>query len=89
MSSNGADKVYAEAIEVVARFCNRKVTKDTKLIADLELDSLDTAELVAEIEDHFHVMIPMERLPEMRTVGDIAQNLAAVCKNGNSAESAA
>ena len=89
MSHNGMDKIYAEAIQVVSRFCNREVTKDTKLIADLNLDSLDTAELVAEIEEHFDVMIPMEKLPEIKTVGDIAQNLASLCHNGKSAESTA
>ena len=88
MSNNGIEQVQAEAIEVVSRFCNQPVTKDTKLIADLNLDSLDTAELVAEIEDHFDVMIPMERLPEMKTVGDIAQNLASLCESKKIAESA-
>jgi acyl carrier protein len=89
MSSNGIQNVYAEAIEVVSRFCKRAVTKDTKLVADLNLDSLDTAELVAEIEEHFDVVIPMEKLPELRTVGDIAQNLSSLCESKKSAESAA
>ena len=89
MSNNEVQNVYGEAIEVVARFCKRDVTKDTKLIADLNLDSLDTAELVAEIEEHFDVVIPMEKLPELKTVGDIAQNLTTLCESKKSAESAA
>ncbi len=89
MSTDGTQNVYAEAIDVVSRFCHREVTKDTKLIADLNLDSLDTAELVAEIEEHFDVVIPMEKLPELKTVGDIAQNLVSLCESKKSAESAA
>ena len=89
MSSDRAQNVYAEAIEVVSRFCKREVTKDTMLVADLNLDSLDTAELVAEIEEHFDVVIPMEKFPELRSVGDIAQNLALLCESKKSAESAA
>lgn len=89
MSNREVQNVYAEAIEVVGRFCKRDVTKDTKLIADLNLDSLDTAELVAEIEEHFDVVIPMEKLPELKTVGDIAQNLTTLCESKKSAESAA
>ena len=89
MSHNGKDNIDTEAIKVVSRFCQREVTKDTELIADLNLDSLDTAELVAEIEEHFDVMIPMEKLPEIKTVGDIAKNLALLCNNAKSAESTA
>lgn len=70
-----------ETIKVVSRYCRREVTLDTKLVADLKLDSLDSAELVAEIEDHFHVVIPMEKLPEIKTVGDIAENLALLMAN--------
>jgi acyl carrier protein len=87
MSKDEIEKLQAEAIEVVSHFCKREVTKDTRLVADLDLDSLDTAELVAEIEEHFDVVIPMEKLPEMRTVGDIAQNLASLCASKKSAES--
>lgn len=89
MSNNRIQNVHAEVIEVVSRFCKREVTKDTKLVADLNLDSLDTAELVAEIEEHFDVVIPMEKLPEIRTVGDIAQNLVLLCQRKKSAESPA
>jgi acyl carrier protein len=75
MSERSIEVLRAEAVKVVSRFCHREVSSETRLIADLNLDSLDTAELVAEIEDHFAVVIPMEQLPEIKTVGDIAQNL--------------
>ena len=76
MSDNSSEIMRAEAIEVVSRYCRREVSEETRLIADLDLDSLDTAELVAEIEDHFAVVIPMEKLPELKTVGDIAESLS-------------
>ena len=75
MSDKRFEILRAEAVKVVSRYCHREVSEETRLLADLNLDSLDTAELVAEIEDHFAVVIPMEQLPEIKTVGDIAQSL--------------
>lgn len=75
MSDQSTVTLRSEAIQVVSRFCHREVTEETRLIADLSLDSLDTAELVAELEDHFDVVIPMDRLPDLKTVGDIAESL--------------
>ncbi len=76
MSETNGKPLVAESIEVISAFCRREVTEETRLVADLDLDSIDVAELVANIEDHFDVVIPMERLPEIRTVGDIARSLA-------------
>ena len=70
------ENLETETIKVVSAYCGREVTTDTRLVSDLNLTSLDSAELVAEIEDHFDVVIPMEKLPEIKTVGDIAENLA-------------
>lgn len=80
MSDQNIERLRVEAVQVVSRFCHRPVSEETRLIADLNLDSLDTAELVAEIEDHFSVVIPMEQLPEIKTVGDIAESLVPLCK---------
>lgn len=76
MSETNGKPLIAESIEVISAFCRREVTEETRLVADLDLDSIDVAELVANIEDHFDVVIPMESLPEIRTVGDIARSLA-------------
>lgn len=81
MPDAGFENLEAETIKVVSRFCRREVELDTRLVADLNLDSLDSAELVAEIEDHFHVVIPMEKLPEIKTVRDIAENLELLITN--------
>ena len=83
MAGKSDETLLAEVIEVISRHRSPEaaaaaapVTADTDLVADLQLDSIDIAELVAEIEDHFHVMIPMERLTRIRTVADIANDLA-------------
>jgi len=47
-----------------------QVTPDTSFINDLGADSLDTVELVMELEDAFDVSIPDEDAEKMQTVGD-------------------
>jgi len=47
-----------------------QVTPETSFINDLGADSLDTVELVIELEDAFDVSIPDEDAEKMQTVGD-------------------
>ena len=47
-----------------------QVTSETSFINDLGADSLDTVELVMELEDAFDVSIPDEDAEKMQTVGD-------------------
>jgi acyl carrier protein len=47
-----------------------QVTPETSFINDLGADSLDTVELVMELEDAFDMSIPDEDAEKMQTVGD-------------------
>ena len=47
------------------------VTLETKLFADLELDSLDYIEIVMGFEDHYNIEIPDEDLEDVVTVADL------------------
>lgn len=52
-----------------------KVTPEASLIDDLGADSLDAVELNMAIEDACGKAVPDEKLPEMKTVGDILRLL--------------
>ena len=46
-----------------------KVTPDTSFVNDLGADSLDTVELVMELEEEFDINIPDDAAEKIQTVG--------------------
>ena len=48
-----------------------KITLDAKLEEDLELDSLDSVELIMSAEEEFGIEIPDEDVMNFKTVNDI------------------
>ena len=47
-----------------------EITRQTSFVNDLNADSLDTVELVMELEDEFDMTIPDEQAEKLRTVGE-------------------
>jgi len=47
-----------------------KVTESASFINDLGADSLDTVELIMELENRFNIQIPDEDQEKIQTVGD-------------------
>ncbi len=47
-----------------------KVTPNASFINDLGADSLDTVELIMELENRFSIQIPDEDQEKLQTVGD-------------------
>ncbi|MDN5278622.1 MAG: acyl carrier protein [Clostridiales bacterium] len=48
----------------------KQVTLEASFIEDLGADSLDTVELVMDLEEHFEIEIPDEDAEKLRTVKD-------------------
>lgn len=53
----------------------RTVGEETELVADLGLDSMQVMKLLLEIEDRFDISIPLNILPDVRTVRDFVVRL--------------
>jgi acyl carrier protein len=53
----------------------KPLTPGTRFVDDLGLDSLTVMELVAEIEDTFDINVPINLLPEIHTVGELAATI--------------
>jgi acyl carrier protein len=54
----------------------RDISRDTDLIADLHLESVQVMEFVVEVEDHYDIAIDLDTLSEARTVSDLAAIVA-------------
>lgn len=74
------DKVLATSVSIVSRL----VQADTELSADTELQegvgmtSLQVMDMVLEIEEEFDISFPLNRLPDIQTIKDLAQEIVAV-----------
>jgi acyl carrier protein len=70
-------QTYAKVLELIGPF-NKKgvaVTEETRFAQDLEWDSLTVLDFVANTEDEFDVLIPMNLQAEIETVGQLVDAL--------------
>ncbi len=63
--------------ELLASFVDegQALGEDTDLIDELDLTSLKIMDMLMEVEDQFDVSVPLNSLPDIRTVGDLATML--------------
>ncbi|MCG8466527.1 MAG: acyl carrier protein [Xanthomonadales bacterium] len=54
------------------------LSDDTDLTSGLGLDSVQVLEMCMELEDHLDISIPINRLGEVRTAGQLADALVAI-----------
>jgi acyl carrier protein len=78
MSGPATTPVEAGVIELLKRISRRPIepTLDSDLVADLGLDSLELIELVAELEDRFHIAVPLDESPATRTVAQVVTQVS-------------
>lgn len=63
-----ADKLGVEA---------SKVNAEAKFVEDLGADSLDTVELIMQLEDEFNIEIPDDEAEKLTTVGSVVKYIDA------------
>ena len=54
---------------------NLVLSEETSLVADIGLSSLEVMEFIEKIEDHFDISIPLNILPDVNTIGDLAKKV--------------
>ena len=70
--------MFETIIETLADYTSvapEEMTRDTRLIADLDMSSLDVVDVVLAFEETYEISIPDEDLRDLRTIGDIADYL--------------
>ena len=73
------DEVLTTTVSIVSRLVEADIelSADTELLADVGMTSLQVMELVLEIEEEFDISFPLNRLPDIQTIKDLAQEIAA------------
>ncbi len=72
------EEILSDVIPILKRFTkpDMEVTADNHLMHDLDLDSVKVMELMMELEDHFDISIPLNALPDVNTVAELASEIA-------------
>jgi len=80
--ANQVENIEAEIVRVVqARIpAGVKVSAQTRIARDLGLDSVAVMDFVMDIEDHFDISIPLDRVAEVETVEDLSRAVEALLK---------
>jgi acyl carrier protein len=60
----------------------REIHTDTDLVADLDLDSMKVMDIVADVEDAFDISVPLNILPDIRTIGDFTNQIQKLLEEG-------
>ena len=81
--------VEERVIEIVSEqmgVSKDQVSRETSFINDLGADSLDTVELVMELEEEFDITIPDEKAEQIQTVGQAVDYIKQHLDNGKPAD---
>ena len=71
------ETIFAEIAQMMDRFrkSDTPIAMTTDIAQDLNMDSLAVMDLMMELEDKFDVSIPLNMVPEIVTVGQLAQTV--------------
>lgn len=66
-------EIYDSICAILGRYVKseKTITRDTGIVADLEIDSVDVFDLIMEVEDAHDISISMETISTTHTVGEL------------------
>ena len=76
MSANCFEDVKRIVVEKL-QVDENQVTPEASFMEDLGADSLDTVELIMDLEEHFGIEIPDEEAEKLKTVQDAVDYITA------------
>jgi acyl carrier protein len=81
--ANQNGKIEAEIVAVLEARTppGTRITPSAKIARDLGLDSVAVMDFVMDIEDHFDISIPLDRIAEVETVEDLTRAVEALLKD--------
>ncbi len=69
--------ILSQLIETLKPFTKKgqHLGEDTELVSELGLDSLQVMQVLLKIEDQFDISIPLNNIPNILTVKELAQEI--------------
>ncbi len=76
-------EILSELIVIISALVPnaRTLEEGTELVGNLGLDSMKVMNLLQEVEDRFDISIPLNVLPDVRTIGDLARKIQLLLKD--------
>ena len=75
------DEIFEKVAKIISEQFDvdeSEITPETNLFKDLDVDSLDLADLLASVEDEFGIEATDEVIETIKTVGDVINYIADV-----------
>ena len=74
------NRIQTRVLELLGKKigAGRQIDLDSSVVEDTGLDSVSVMDFVMELEDEFDITIPLDRIAEVRTVGDLANAVEAM-----------
>ena len=88
MSAEKHNEIAARVLDLlgVKVGSGHPINLESNVIDDTGLDSVSVMDFVMELEDEFDISIPLDRIAEVRTVGDLADAVYALSNGVTAAQ---
>ena len=75
--------IQARVLELLSQKIDagRRIDLESSVVEDTGLDSVSVMDFVMELEDEFDITIPLDRIAEVRTVGDLADAVEVLSRS--------
>lgn len=76
-------KIHDAVVDAVARIFRKDVSELTpgiRFLEDLHAKSVNIVELVAVLQDHFQIEIPMMKVRRQKTIGEAVEFIAGLVR---------
>jgi acyl carrier protein len=77
-------EIVNRVIAVLKKFdkTGKDIQATTDIAAELDLDSLAVMDVIMELEEAFNISIPLNLIPDIKTVGDLADTIGQLKEEG-------
>lgn len=71
-------EIYEKVCSLLEPFNNKGLTlsRETDISSDLEIDSVAVLDFIMEVEDEYDISFPMNRISEIRTIGELVEAIS-------------